>query len=251
MKVTKTIEGRVGVIAGMLLASSFSTHATVDIGLAENLRQALEAQGWLAEETADGSLVYRRPTDTGEIEPSQVEGRALSGEDLNRAMRQRGWRMEWDSSGNLLLRMDETPLQNQGGKKAPQEAARQVTDRFPAHSGFEYWRIERQPDGSLHFHPLEKDAMQSAATASTPTPRPCEGINLIQVDVTLPVDQWQEAHSLAQGWLDRMQLETLSVGRIRKVLGVYLVSLVRQAPPHRLAHQLAIRVTDGRVIQLN
>jgi hypothetical protein len=71
------------------------------------------------------------------------------------------------------------------------------------------------------------------------------------VEISLPVDQWMEAKALAQAWLYQGDLHGLLVGKIRKVLGIYLISLVEQSPPHLLRHQLAIRATDGKVMLLD
>ena len=123
-------------------------------------------------------------------------------------------------------------------------------DRQPDLPGFEYWRIEKQDDGSLRFHPLAKASGSSAPAAQAITLGRCEGIEIQHAAISLPVDQWSEAKALAQGWLSSAGLQGLLVGRIRRVLGVYLVSLVEGVPPHLLKHQLAIRASDGRVILL-
>ncbi|MEN8167954.1 MAG: hypothetical protein ABFR65_10825 [Pseudomonadota bacterium] len=236
---------------GGVLALSNPAHATADIGLSESLRQSLEAQGWQAEEADDGSLIYRKSSVSVKQEPAQPAMRTLGGEDLKRALEERGWQMEWSSSGSLILR-PEQGSQSQPDKPTgyamPMTEMKPV-DRLPEQPGFEYWRIERQDDGSLHFHPLAEVAVTSTHSQEPSLGR-CEGAEVRQAAVPLPVDQWVEAKALAQGWLNNAGLDDSQVGRIRKVLGVYLISLVDRSPPYHLMHQLAIRASDGRVILL-
>lgn len=222
--------------------------AGVDSGLTESLRQALEAQGWQAERAEDGSIIYRQssvPAAKGEMQPAVKNQRS---EDLADTLEQRGWQMQWSPNGSLVLRP-----QSQAAQASPEAASKaevKPADRLPDLPGFEYWRIEKQDDGSVRFHPLAKTAGSPAAAMQAVTLGRCEGIEIQNAAIQLPVDQWNEAKALAQGWLSSAGLQGLLVGRIRRVLGIYLVSLVEGSPPYLLKHQLAIRASDGRVILL-
>ena len=68
--------------------------------------------------------------------------------------------------------------------------------------------------------------------------------------IALPVDSWQEAHSLAEAWLEENGAARLRPGRIRRVNRLYIVSLVESAPPYHLRRQLVIYVPDGRVLAI-
>lgn len=236
----------------IVLSLPFPGGATVDIGLAESLRKALEAQGWQAQETHDGSLIYRRSSVQAKPQEGQPVMKTLGGEDLNRALQERGWQMEWSPNGSLLLKPQvRRPIKSDEVSNAVQpETETTPAASRPEQPGFEYWRIERQEDGSLHFYPLAAAAGRPDRTQQVTTLGACKGLEILDSTVLLPVDQWTEAKALAQGWLNETGLSDLQVGKIRKVLGVYLISLVDRSPPFHLRHQLAIIATDGRVILL-
>ena len=83
---------------------------------------------------------------------------------------------------------------------------------------------------------------------------PCPGVvpaPATDVNIELPVDQWAEANLIAQAWVDRFGGPSLTVGKIRKVLRVYVISIVEKAPPFRLLHQIAVNAQDGRTFVLN
>ena len=69
--------------------------------------------------------------------------------------------------------------------------------------------------------------------------------------VALPVDGWAEVRAVAQSWLDSVNDPTLRLGKARRIFRVYLVSIVDERPPHRLRHQIAVSVEDGRIVVLN
>jgi hypothetical protein len=59
-------------------------------------------------------------------------------------------------------------------------------------------------------------------------------------------DVWQ----IANEWLEVNSQNGSQVGRIRKVLGVYLVSIVDRDAPYWLQHQVAVRAADGRLLPI-
>jgi hypothetical protein len=110
------------------------------------------------------------------------------------------------------------------------------------------WRTRRDADGSLLLFPLAR------APESTSSLSPVGGVVTDAVrdgDVTLPIDSWSEAKTVTLSWLDSLGDSTLTLGRIRGIFRVYLVSIVDAEPPHSLRHQIAISVEEGRVILLN
>ncbi len=222
--------------------------ASDDTGLSDSLRQALEAQGWQAEQTQDGSLIYRQIPEQGSQGRQQPVTTTLAGEDLGETLQQRGWQMEWSPGGSLILKPQSQAVQQSAAVEPKTEA--KSAEELPDLPGFDYWRIEKQPDGSLHFHPLTGDAGAVQPSAQAITLGRCDGVQIQDVAIQLPVNEWGQAKALAQGWVDNAALEGLLVGRIRRVLGVYLVSLVADTAPHHLKHQIVIRASDGRVILL-
>jgi len=222
--------------------------AEVDTRLSDSLRKSLEAQGWQEYQAEDGSVVYRKQdAQTKLVDHSTVVERQEK-KRLGEALDGRGWQSEWSSDGSLILRPQAQPVSSTTMSQ-PIEAENQ-TGMVPDLPGFEYWRIEKSDDGSVLFHPLPKlPAVQTTASNLAQLSR-CEGYQLPMQGVILPVDQWAEANELAQNWLTASGLQGLLVGRIRKVLRVYLVSLVEATAPYGLQHQLAIRAVDGRAMLL-
>jgi hypothetical protein len=233
---------------GLLLTLPLVTLADADGGLSESLRQALEAQGWQPEQAEDGSVIYRQPSTSNQHEPVQPAMQTLRGKALQDNLHERGWQLQWNPGGSLILRP-----QGQVGKtleQAKPAAVGEPLDRLPDQPGFEYWRIKKQADGSWTFQPLTQAPTASDSTSGTTTLGRCEGIEVKHAAVSLPVDTWGEAQTLAQAWLHDAGMQGLLLGKIRRVLGIYLISLVEDSTPHSLKHQLAIRASDGRVILL-
>ncbi len=233
---------------GLLLTLPIFSSAEVDDGLTDSLRQALETQGWQAEQAEDGSIIYRKPTASVKTGQNQSATRTLQRKDAQDTLKERGWQMEWSPAGNLIMRPQDQ------ADKAPEQtkpsAAGKPLDQMPDLPGFQYWRIEKQADGSLNFHPLAQVPGAPSAARETITLARCEGSEIKDAAISLPVDTWVEAQALAQAWLYQAGAPGLLVGKIRKVLGVYLISLVDDSPPYFLKHQLAIRASDGRVMLL-
>ncbi|MES9886481.1 MAG: hypothetical protein ABW140_06680, partial [Candidatus Sedimenticola sp. 6PFRAG1] len=59
------------------------------------------------------------------------------------------------------------------------------------------------------------------------------------------IDSWSKAHQISTAWLKLSGFNGVSVGRIRKVNKIYIVSIVASESPHGLRNQLIIRTTDG------
>ena len=57
--------------------------------------------------------------------------------------------------------------------------------------------------------------------------------------------------AIAEAWLADSGADGATVGRIRQIFRVYVVSIVDTAPPHRLRHQIAVRRDDGKVLLLD
>lgn len=116
------------------------------------------------------------------------------------------------------------------------------------------WMVEKASDGSLLLYPPGHTAEPESASASAaPLTGGCAGVIPSAIEagaVELPVDTWDEAHQVAMSWLEHNGGDNLTVGRIRHIYRVHLVSIVDAGPPHALQHQIAIRRSDGSVILL-
>ena len=227
---------------------------------AESLQQALEAQGWQAQTAADGSVIYTAPQDTVQ---APVAG-ATSSAQLEQALRAKGWQVDRAPDGSLIMQLPPGSVQAQPSEPAaieppateaspPSEAGKagQVggsSGISPAEaqsvSGFRHWILESAPDGSVILRP-RPTRVEAVATAS------CDGTTVPLGGLELPVDSDAEAGAIAAIWLEQTGLEGMAIGRVRKVLRVYLISIVTEVPPFRLQHQLAVRADDGTVIVLN
>ncbi|MCU7923100.1 MAG: hypothetical protein KZQ88_10435 [Candidatus Thiodiazotropha sp. (ex Dulcina madagascariensis)] len=222
--------------------------AEADTRLSDSLQKSLKALGWQEYRDEDGNIIYRQsaPQSGSANQPGSTVDQQKH--QLGEALEDRGWQAEWHPDGSLILK-PQTPqsIPVTGGKPV---AAQSQAELIPDLPGFEYWRIERDEDGSMRFHPLAISPTTEGMIAEQTILGSCKGYEVQSEQVSLPVDLWPEVNVLAKQWLIMSGLRGLQVGRIRKILRIYLVSLVRDAAPYQLVHQLAIRASDGRVMLL-
>ncbi|MES9833252.1 MAG: hypothetical protein ABW139_13535 [Candidatus Thiodiazotropha sp. DIVDIV] len=215
--------------------------------LSDSLQKSLQSQGWHEQRTTDGSVIYRQPGSTSTRDNIQSPPSNLQKNQLGDALKYRGWDANWDSDGSLILKpqvdIGDTKLTEDKSTTQPQN------DLIPNLPGFEYWRIEKDPDGSLRFHPIEKAPNSFSNTQQDPSVS-CEWAKLSLDNVSLPIDQWTEVNQLSKAWLNASGIQGVQVGKVRKVLRIYLVSLVEKTAPYRLVHQLAVRASDGGIVLL-
>jgi hypothetical protein len=231
----------------LLLAQRLPAETPEGSGAATSLKEALEKQQWQAEQTTDGSTIYRQ----SQASPSEgIDSPATTSaqqQQLQQALQSLGWKTEWDNKGNLLLYPVDTGSDS-STKESAATAMRPATDSpLPNLPGLEYWHVERDRDGVLFLYPVNR---KETALNQRLQGAQCAGLVMADEHLELPVDKWHEARQLATNWLKHFDQSSLSVGRIRKVLHIYLISLVEQEPPYRLQHQLAVRATDGHVMLL-
>jgi len=258
----------------------------------DTLQGRLEEHGWKVERSSSGDLLLWPPGQGSRGAPVQVkvvdDGRipATDIESLQRALKEKGWKVDKDAKGNLLV------YPAGGAAAAPASGAVEgESDRLDdlqallAASG---WRVEKQAQGDLVLYPaptpvaatpragtLEieqtdlvtvKDALDRAGWRTERRadgslilyPRSGQSSEMAAVSpdpistgrVKLPVDSWKEARLLASYWIGQQADRNLSPGKIRKVNWGYLVSIVDRSPPYHLKNQLAIRSQDGRVVPL-
>ncbi|MES9820612.1 MAG: hypothetical protein ABW161_04630 [Candidatus Thiodiazotropha sp.] len=252
----KSINSRYRCISVHLLwlALSIPTAGLAEQGvtLSQSLRESLLLQGWQEYISADGSVIYRQPVKEPATDNQSPEAELPKIRQFGNALQERGWQVEWDSDGTLILRPGDTGDEGD----APAQTATQNVERGPVTlpanlKGFEYWHIERDDSGALLFHPVELPSTnQSKTVDATANMAECR-IDYFQLDPgVLPLDGWSEVHELTKRWIDTTRESGLQVGRIRKINRVYLVSVVGVSEPYRLKYQLAIRISDGGVIRI-
>jgi len=222
--------------------------------LTSEMEQAFSQAGWDAERSSDGSLILRHGSAAKAAAEAAKKPQVKSAEsDMWERLRGMGWRVETDADGATLLY---PPSKKKAPAKAVAATARgraktadKSLDELLEERG---WRVERSSDGSLILYPqAEESAPEQSAKAAI---EPAEGFvpSTTEVaEIDMPVDKWSEARRIAAAWLKVFGNDELHVVKIRKVLRVYLVSIVEARPPHSLSHQIAINTSDGRVVVLN
>ncbi len=268
--------GRTSVLWLGLLGSTAAFAAETDNSL-QAFGAALQAAGWQVEVLVDGSLqltpgnravqsvdpvVTKDSTDAPLAGIYEATADAVGWQTLRRL----GWRIETDADGaTLLFPPSSVPASEAGTRtvapvtsisqpevdQAPdpsstaQDEVAQDLDALFAQRG---WRSQRQTDGSLLLIPQQRVA------ADTVGIQPAAGFipaAVTEGQIQLPVDDWRKARAVATSWLDAYGDDKLRLGKLRRVLRVYVVSVVERMRPAALRHQLSISVDDGRVVVLN
>lgn len=201
------------------------------------LADRLKAAGWKVTQETNGDLVV--------VPPGTDTGKENQWEQIQRQLRGTGWYAEQDADGALIL----IPPGNTTGSENPSSSITRVTDNNAdtlqsmqqklREAG---WHVNEAADGSILLYPPGETTSVKA--------RPCAGTPP-GIDIDLPVNTWQEAFDISKEWLGNQPDLPASVGRIRKIFDVYIVSIVSNKAPHTLTQQIAIRNSDGTVIVLN
>lgn len=231
----------------------------------------LESLGWGVERAEDGSVLLFPPgkieRPAGQVfepvvEPAPASDRRLMDEATIGGLRDRGWTVESADDGSILL-YPPAPVGAPAPDTAPEPVspppeAGTITTGFSDDAVLELleqrgWTVERAPDGSLLLYPRDYRAPPAeAATGSLPGA--CAGHSVTALaagQVTPPLDDLADVQAIAEAWVADTGMDGVTVGRIRQVFRIYLVSVVDAAPPHRLRHQIAIGRDNGRVIPLD
>lgn len=258
-------------IPALLATNILAEPGSAPVG--NDLVRLLEQQGWQARTDSDGSITFSPPTqDTAKTEAAPqpdntlAETRPAAAPEVERLLRQRGWRTETDASGNTMLMP--APLKTQGGHTAEKPASEissepaETTARTTPFNQFRRslkdkgWRVETAKDGSLTIYPpAQPHELQTTQQTATASQRGyCQGVDLTTVgqhEVALPINTHDEAARLATDWIANFGQADHLVGRIRRINRVYSVSIVEDQAPHHLRNQLIIRAEDGGVIAID
>lgn len=265
------MEGTTG-FAEALEAAGWSAEAQADGSLILSPAERTTSTSAAADEgpdaTAADGVLQSADTPTADQGDSDSAGAQVAPSDSGdwSILSGLGWRVETDADGATLLYPPGTapatnanpaapePTPEPAGSEAtaptmsPPEARQEVAQDLDALLAERGWRTERNENGSLLLFPLARDKGPTTAVAPAGGTIP---VAARDGTVSLPVDSWEEARTVALSWLEPVGDPTLRLGRIRQVFRVYLISIVDAAPPHRLRHQISVSAEDGRVIVLN
>lgn len=205
-----------------------------------SFEQDLKDTGWSVQREADGSLILEAKDLKGSTQENSTKTEDQWPQ-LQNKLQAAGWLVEREADGSLRLAPPATdtlakPEVVTEATETDEDDSFQSMQQKLKDAG---WGVSNSPDGSVLLYPPDRSK-----------PEACPGIALT-ANVTLPVDSWKEAHDIAQGWLNEQSPFNAAVGKIRKILGVYLVSIVSDTAPFSLIQQVAIRSHDGALIILN
>lgn len=219
----------------------------------DRFRSTLETHGWRVERDPEGNLLLipaeEEPLSSEPTAPAAAATADPAGPDLEgmaTGLRQRGWTATLNEAGHLILspgQAEEIPATETDSPETHSAAGADDPMAEALRQGG--WQVERDANGNLLLYPKAEDPTPMAHS-------PCQFDTFASITrdtVTLPVDRWNEAHSLAQAWISKRGNErVVVVGKIRRINRLYVVSIVSLDPPHALSNQLVIRAPDGGVL---
>ncbi|MEA3409946.1 MAG: hypothetical protein U9R74_00200 [Pseudomonadota bacterium] len=162
----------------------------------DRLRDRLEKHGWRVERDTEGSLLLYPETETGEstVQPSVTlvsdTAPAADTGNLDRlaeTLRQRGWQVERDEDGSLLLfPQGATPAPAAPPAETPAVDLDAIEEQLKERG----WVTERDGEGNLVFSPAQTDAGSAADEAPT-LPEESTELDMDAMAETLRESGWQ------------------------------------------------------------
>jgi hypothetical protein len=229
--------------------------------------QQLRERGWEMRTDTEGNTLLIRvdqntwsPAKQQPASPAVEEAQSSAGApstvppDVETLLRERGWRMETDADGAILL----APTGSAPSGSTEIDTT-QVPDpflRFRQALREKGWRVEPAEDGAVIIYPPVKadELFADPVYPAAPDKRGhYQGIALEAVtngEIELPVDNQSEARKLAAAWVESFGGPGLTVGKVRQISRIYAVSVVETETPYLLRNQLIIRRDNGRVIAI-
>ena len=215
----------------------------------EQMQQQLKAAGWDASRDADGSLVLIPPGETAETTTRKEEPAPSAAdkqwEQMQQQLKAAGWGASREADGSLVLippgeSLDTAAPEEEAAAEKQNDAMESMQEKL-RESG---WQVTENSDGSiLFYHPKQQRSEKG-------TIRPARG-HAPPTDFDLPVTSWTQARTLTLKWLMQQSPGNLTMGKIREIYDVYLVSILSNSRSDRLRHQIAVRKSDGHIIVLN
>lgn len=211
----------------------------------KRIQSELNALGWGVNREQNGSLILIPPepvnVSTKNITDSQTGSEQAEWSNIQNRLQESGWKVDREADGSLIL-VPPAESAKQSEKSAKEIPDINLSVQMQQQLTNAGWLVEKNVDNSISLYPPEKPLLSQ--------PEPDPGI-APTIELSLPVDSWQEAYDIANSWLDKQPPYNASVGKIRKIFRIYLVSIVSAQAPFNLIQQIAIRERDGAVIILN
>ena len=259
---------------GLPVATAAEPEGT-DVRLSDfdTLRTTLMQHGWRVERAENGDMLVYPPTadDAAESsagtgsstsEPERVETTDLSR--LEAIARQRGWQVERDENGGLLLYPkifldDDRSANLAAAKKAGKDVASPLegaigaseTERLQKALQARGWQTGHAENGDLLLFPVTEE--NTPVTVQTIPLAHCleGGSRKLHIDnLTLPLDDKLDAGRIARAWIEQDGSRDLLVGRIHHLGNVYLVDVVTAGKARTLKGQLLIDGRNGALIPI-
>ncbi len=208
----------------------------------------LKTRGWDVKHKSDGSLILL-PETPSDLQAGKNTSTSTQWQQLKQKFQEAGWSAVIDADSSIRLTPPDSATKARSSEINPvikgdkRYSYNDMQQKLQA-SG---WEVNKNSDGSILLYPPEEATQNNAASKMIVS---CPGIKTSS-NISLPVDSWQEAHDIAQSWLDHESIADSSVGKIRKIFNVYIISIVADKTPFNLKHQIAIKNTNGAIIILN
>ncbi len=221
----------------------------------EALAHELKIRGWDIQNKTDGSLILaprKASENSSEIFSDKKADKNTTAnvqwQQLQQKLKDAGWTAVLDTDGSMHLTPPDTApstkseLPSQTIKSTADTHLKDTLKKTQKKLQESGWNVTNNLDGSIFLYPPQNPAAKKLHI--------CQGIKP-SVEVSLPVDSWQEAYDIARGWLENESILNSTVGKIRKIFNVYIISIVSDKSPYTLMHQIAIKNNNGAVILLN
>lgn len=259
--------------------NGFGSLAGAQQSLAGGLVQQLKEMGWQTEQTDEGLMLMPPETQT-RAPAANATTSGVAREGFKERLRRLGWRIEESPDGTLtfyppgLEPRAPMPDAEKATKRGPSETPTETrpviqdtkTSQLPvAALRAAGWHASQQPNGALLLRPRSGEAPKAVTvTERAKTLRPAtidapNNSNMLDINSagtfrlpaqSGPIRTPRHAAFIAQSWLRDTGMSGLQVGRVRKILRVYLISIVDASPPYWLQHQVAVRAQDGLLVPI-
>ncbi len=224
-------------------AATATSEENIDL---QALGNKLEAAGWKVERKADGALELH-PRETAETTTRKEEPAPSPADEqwdqMQQQLKAAGWDATRETDGSLVLIPPGEPVETAASEEeaAPEQVdSMQTMQEKLRETG---WQVTENSDGSIIFYPPKHQPGEQG------TIHPASG-HAPPADFDLPVTTWSQARTLTLSWLRQQSPGNLTMGKIREIYDVYLVSILSNSRSDRLKHQIAIRKSDGHIIVL-